>query len=271
MLEELNRSVAFGPNSATPNDNLFLLFFSSCGDIFKPHQSGYDGGDCCSCTCVDTVHYRCGSEHHGGFACLDPGAPCVDDDDVTALPHAEYTSYSGRPSSLCFESGISDGDCDPSNNNEDCRESSCNTVYCSGVFKTVCRQFQMFFIQFIFCGSGRYVHVCVLKVGVAPNVPEALRLRSSPHLNEKITLREHLRPQPGKQKPDGRKYTPTMKLLYTIRQREPNDTWKFLDRGAPSVRDIFPPKIHTHSCSGTRFCSFGLFFLFVDAGGVARL
>lgn len=80
----------------------------------------YDGGDCCECTCVDTLEYRCGSEHHGGYACLDPRAPCVDDDDVTTLPESENFSYSGRPSSLCFEGGIADGDCDPSNNNEEC-------------------------------------------------------------------------------------------------------------------------------------------------------
>ena len=81
---------------------------------------GYDGGDCCECTCVDTPYFRCGSNHHGGYACLDPSAPCVDDDDVTILPEFEYTSYSGRSSSLCFVAGISDGDCDPSNNNENC-------------------------------------------------------------------------------------------------------------------------------------------------------
>ena len=41
---------------------------------------GYDGGDCCSCTCqVDSF----GSGCDDGFACIDPEAPCVDDDDVT--------------------------------------------------------------------------------------------------------------------------------------------------------------------------------------------
>lgn len=35
----------------------------------------YDGGDCCECTCVDTVEYTCEDFH-----CVDPSAPCVDDD-----------------------------------------------------------------------------------------------------------------------------------------------------------------------------------------------
>ncbi|CAM9194446.1 unnamed protein product, partial [Laminaria digitata] len=45
--------------------------------------AGYDGGDCCECTCVDTDTFNCGDEEFGGFACLDPSAPCVDDDDIT--------------------------------------------------------------------------------------------------------------------------------------------------------------------------------------------
>ena len=81
--------------------------------------SDYDGGDCCECTCVSTVDYTCGTHHHGGYACLDPSAPCVDDDDITTLPDYEYTSAS-QSTSTCFEAVLGDGDCDPINNNEDC-------------------------------------------------------------------------------------------------------------------------------------------------------
>lgn len=82
--------------------------------------SGYDGGDCCECTCVNTANYTCGSDHHGGYACLDPSAPCVDDDDITILPEYEYTSPTSSTTSTCFELVLADGDCDPINNNEDC-------------------------------------------------------------------------------------------------------------------------------------------------------
>ena len=44
----------------------------------------YDGGDCCQCTCDPTKSDNddaCG--RWAGFACIDPMAPCVDDDSVT--------------------------------------------------------------------------------------------------------------------------------------------------------------------------------------------
>ena len=44
-------------------------------------ECNYDGGDCCSCTCEDTPNQECG--RWGGFACIDPSAACVDDDDIT--------------------------------------------------------------------------------------------------------------------------------------------------------------------------------------------
>eukprot|EP00903_Cladosiphon_okamuranus_P005790 g5737.t1 len=70
---------------------------------------GYDGGDCCSCTCESDVgnDYRCRSED---FACVDPAAPCVDDDDIT-IEVAENCGYID---------GIGNGWCDLSNNNAGC-------------------------------------------------------------------------------------------------------------------------------------------------------
>ncbi|CAM9833718.1 unnamed protein product, partial [Hapterophycus canaliculatus] len=46
----------------------------------------YDDGDCCECTCIpddskEDDYYGCGQNN--GFACIDPDAPCVDDDDIT--------------------------------------------------------------------------------------------------------------------------------------------------------------------------------------------
>ena len=56
-------------------------------------------------TCDDTAGYECGV---AGFACVDPAASCVDDDDVTI-------------SSGCIESFLGDGYCDPSNNLPACQ------------------------------------------------------------------------------------------------------------------------------------------------------
>ena len=86
-----------------------------------PTESGYDGGDCCQCTCVSNRDILCGEAF--GFACIDPLAPCVDDDDVTALPEDDFT-YTGSSTTLgCVPDYFSDGLCDMPNNNEDCGES----------------------------------------------------------------------------------------------------------------------------------------------------
>ncbi|CAN0432849.1 unnamed protein product, partial [Ectocarpus sp. 8 AP-2014] len=60
--------------------------------------TGYDGGDCCQCDCVDGDYYECGDS---GYACIDESSSCVDDDDYD--PDAENT---------CFEAYKSDGMCD---------------------------------------------------------------------------------------------------------------------------------------------------------------
>lgn len=42
-----------------------------------PTQTGFDGGDCCSCTCPPDFFGRpCGGQQ--GDTCVDPSAPCVD-------------------------------------------------------------------------------------------------------------------------------------------------------------------------------------------------
>ena len=62
---------------------------------------GYDGGDCCSCTCVDGISYICGSN---GFNCSDPACPNAD------------------PSAICTDRTdlLGDGWCDRDNNNLAC-------------------------------------------------------------------------------------------------------------------------------------------------------
>ena len=67
-------------------------------------ECAYDGGDCCSCTC--TTPFGCFE-----FACVDPRAECVDDDDIT-VDQLEN----------CAELSIGDGLCDEFNNIPDCSE-----------------------------------------------------------------------------------------------------------------------------------------------------
>ena len=47
-------------------------------------ECNYDGGDCCECTCE--VGFFADDDSAGGcsqFACIDPAAPCVDEDLIT--------------------------------------------------------------------------------------------------------------------------------------------------------------------------------------------
>ncbi|CAM9941869.1 unnamed protein product [Scytosiphon promiscuus] len=57
---------------------------SDCDVTNNNEACGYDGGDCCPCTCTDTpgAYVRCGEN---GYACVDPDASCVDDNDATTL------------------------------------------------------------------------------------------------------------------------------------------------------------------------------------------
>ena len=95
-----------------------------------PNISGYDGGDCCECTCVSTESYECGAGHHDGYSCIDPSAECVDvddgptnpeDEDYPDSPMTHGQSYSHSMNSLgCIPGYISDGYCDEVNNNDNC-------------------------------------------------------------------------------------------------------------------------------------------------------
>eukprot|EP00752_Nemacystus_decipiens_P011502 g10214.t1 len=47
-----------------------------CDDSNNMEACGYDGGDCCECTCSPR-NFNCG----GNYNCIDPSAECVEDDD----------------------------------------------------------------------------------------------------------------------------------------------------------------------------------------------
>lgn len=84
--------------------------------------SGYDDGDCCACTCVSTEDFTCGDDEHGGYACLDPNAPC-DDDDYTVGESSPYSLSEYTTDYDCATGWFSDAICDTENNNADCGKS----------------------------------------------------------------------------------------------------------------------------------------------------
>ncbi|CAM9770248.1 unnamed protein product, partial [Ectocarpus sp. 13 AM-2016] len=79
------------------NCNISRLGNGLCDQINNNEQCGYDGGDCCECTCVNPRgdDYRYCSYLRSEFACIDPAAPCVDDDDIT-VDMVENCGNAGR-------------------------------------------------------------------------------------------------------------------------------------------------------------------------------
>ncbi|CAN0519554.1 unnamed protein product, partial [Laminaria digitata] len=75
----------------------------SCDPENNNLDCGYDGGDCCVCTCVDSPIYDCGSN---GFDCRDPACP---DEDQSLYPNCTGDI-----------TWLGDGFCDPDTNNLGC-------------------------------------------------------------------------------------------------------------------------------------------------------
>ena len=131
------------PNSGCTNP--LAVQFSSCiGNIndigdgrcdssLNNENCGYDGGDCCECTCTDGPDYSCADNH---FLCLDPASGCVDP--IRVL-------YSNCTGDLAESAN---GFCQDFNNNEDCGYDGgdcceCTCVdgpeySCSGIYRFDC-------------------------------------------------------------------------------------------------------------------------------------
>eukprot|EP00903_Cladosiphon_okamuranus_P014618 g13556.t1 len=90
-----------------------------CDQDLNTPECNYDGGDCCSCTCEDKPNQECGGRD--GFACIDPDAQCVDDDDIT-VNMLEECGWVG---------GIGNGYCDEENNKEACNYDGGDCCQCT--------------------------------------------------------------------------------------------------------------------------------------------
>lgn len=105
--------------------NLFALFL------------GFDGGDCCSCTCIHGTKWQCGAN---AFNCVDPDASCSTEAEDNTPTNNDGTSSNnagdGEVDGDREESGlerypecvsgsadfIGDSYCDPQNNSQACGE-----------------------------------------------------------------------------------------------------------------------------------------------------
>ncbi|CAN0273217.1 unnamed protein product, partial [Scytosiphon promiscuus] len=87
-----------------------------CDWDLNNEECGWDGGDCCPCTCREYSSYynTCG---YYGYDCMDPEAPGTCSTESPTPSPAAGTDY---PECEGYISWIGDGFCDYSNNNEEC-------------------------------------------------------------------------------------------------------------------------------------------------------
>eukprot|EP00903_Cladosiphon_okamuranus_P008223 g7916.t1 len=97
-----------------------------CSDYDNNAECAYDGGDCCSCTCDSAAP---GADDDDacqyGFACVDPSAPCVNDDDITVDMLENCNWVMGIGNGYCdMEMNTPECNCDGG----DCCECSCEVA-----------------------------------------------------------------------------------------------------------------------------------------------
>ena len=78
--------------------------------------SGYDGGDCCECTCDPTIQYGC-DFYFDPADCIDPSAPCVNnyiEAGSKTTVGVSANAYDTRPGLASNMVGCQEDGCSPS-------------------------------------------------------------------------------------------------------------------------------------------------------------
>ena len=122
VLREGGRDIAAAQGGDFPDceGDAGLIGDAICDFSLNVATCGYDGGDCCACSCEDTADHECGKDGTG-FFCVDPDVPIACGPTVSPTP-----GPTASPSSLTFPgcSGYTpyfqDGYCDSGLNNADC-------------------------------------------------------------------------------------------------------------------------------------------------------
>ena len=74
---------------------------------------GYDGGDCCECTCVSTVEAACGDNDYN---CIDPSYPCIEGyvlAGTKTIISVSANAYDSRPGDSGDDVGCGEDGCLP--------------------------------------------------------------------------------------------------------------------------------------------------------------
>lgn len=117
--------------------NIALIANGVCDISVNTAACGFDGGDCCECTCVASDGSPC-NRAEAGFSCRDPNAP-VNCDSMESRKHFWAATYS-YPKCAGYVPQIRDGRCDEANNNADCGfdGGDCCARTCIGGLAHVC-------------------------------------------------------------------------------------------------------------------------------------
>lgn len=108
-----------------------LIADAVCNNRNNNPWCGYDGGDCCECTCISNDFHECG---YYDFDCLSPGgdkcdtSSSTDKQSVTTATTSSDTPISSNFDTYesdatgeeCFPAYVGNGDCNPESNNPSC-------------------------------------------------------------------------------------------------------------------------------------------------------
>lgn len=133
-------------DSPTPTPSTITPDYPEC-EGYVPHigdavcdasnnnaDCGFDGGDCCSCTCVDSLSKTCGASFE--YDCVDPDVP--EDCGVTPSPATAL----GFPECKGYMYSIQDGHCDDDLNNAECGYDGGDCCRCVGLTCMCMRNFR---------------------------------------------------------------------------------------------------------------------------------
>lgn len=115
-------SPASGPSYPDCDGSLTFIGDGDCDTGNNNAQCGYDGGDCCECTCTPGESFFCEN-----FDCVDPDAPCLSDGTTTEDVATESPTPSptkpivpGYPDCTSNAESVGDGYCDSASNIPEC-------------------------------------------------------------------------------------------------------------------------------------------------------